>query len=795
MNGSRKVFISHIAPLVFILTCLFSVFAYTSETLAGTTTLLAYICGSNIQEDACRDLYEMAEAATGGNVNIVVMAGGSKRWDDDNLNGGRNNLFTISNGAFENIQDIGNESMGSAECLKDFLSYGMTYYPADRTIVILWNHGAGSMGGVCFDEMEYDDGLTLVEIDDALTGLEQEIPGADIDIFGCDACLMADYELAAVLSGHSVHYFIASQESEPGGGWFYTPWLKELEQNPAISDEALCSLITDSYVEEALDDNPDEMLTISVVDLTDFSALIGYMEELAGQLMNALDNGQVGNISRWRSRMYVYGTYYGDNWDMVDILKVLDAFSEYAPSAVNNAKACLQNCIIENRQSDNLQESSGLSILFPHDSGEELYYYLDGFNVSSVIPKWMEFIDKYFSLKMDGNYSFNYSTPSVLSPGAVISGSSWLEAIFGPGGQTEGSGQGENEGPDYTPEGGNSGGSWLDLLGHEGQGPDEGEGGTSDYTPGGGNSGGSWLDSLGHEGQEQDEGEGGQSVSEPGQGEGGQSVSEQGQGEGGQSVSEPDQGEGGQSVSEPGQGESGQVEEQSGSSTGWVSGLIEHEVRDDEYAFTTTLDKEDMQYLDYVEGRLRMDGSDEDMYAYVDFSLMRNNLVDWENGKIYSLFDGWLPIFGDQIVVLYDQSVTEVSRRSLMPVLLNGEFTYLIVVFGEDDMEGRIIGANAGYDENGLPIRDMTKLREGDSIIPLFTMDYKFRDAEEDAEWEQADFEGDEIIWKEGMTVKYEDMRTEYTDDPDSALDMEFSFVLHDIFGDSEVTEPIPFTL
>ena len=30
-----------------------------------TTTLLVYMCGSDIQEDACEDLYEMAGAETG----------------------------------------------------------------------------------------------------------------------------------------------------------------------------------------------------------------------------------------------------------------------------------------------------------------------------------------------------------------------------------------------------------------------------------------------------------------------------------------------------------------------------------------------------------------------------------------------------------------------------------------------------------------------------------------------------------------------------------------------------------
>ena len=39
---------------------------------AETTTLLVYMCGTDLQSDACEDLYEMADAENGEDVNIVV---------------------------------------------------------------------------------------------------------------------------------------------------------------------------------------------------------------------------------------------------------------------------------------------------------------------------------------------------------------------------------------------------------------------------------------------------------------------------------------------------------------------------------------------------------------------------------------------------------------------------------------------------------------------------------------------------------------------------------------------------
>jgi len=213
---------------------------------------------------------------------------------------------------------------------------------------------------------------------------------------------------------------------------------------------------------------------------------------------------------------------------------------------------------------------------------------------------------------------------------------------------------------------------------------------------------------------------------------------------------------------------------------------IQVEAGEGDYAFTAMLTPEDLQYLDYVEGMLMIDITDEDMTGYVDMGLMRNNLIDWESGAVYSLFDGTWPIFGDQLVPLYDQVNNEYGRRSLIPVKLNGEYTYLVVEFPAGSDEGRVIGANAGYDDNGLPIRGTEKLQPGDSIVPVYTM-YVY--ADDDGEPEEDEFDGDEIIWQEGMTVTYQSLE----DDGDERLDMLFCFVLNDVFGEYDMTEAIAF--
>lgn len=206
---------------------------------------------------------------------------------------------------------------------------------------------------------------------------------------------------------------------------------------------------------------------------------------------------------------------------------------------------------------------------------------------------------------------------------------------------------------------------------------------------------------------------------------------------------------------------------------------------ENDYAFTASLSTEDLQYLDHVEGMLMMDISDEEMFGYVDLGLMQNNVVDWDSGEVYSLFDGTWPIFGDQLVPLYDQIKNEYGRRSLIPVKLNGEYTYLVVSFRAGEAEGRILGANAGYDANGLPVRNTTPLKAGDSIIPVYTM---FVASGDDEDLQETEFDGDEILWEDGMTVTYQDLGED-----DDALEMMFCFVLNDVFGEYDMTEAISF--
>ena len=630
-----------------------------------TTTLLVYMCGTDLQDAACEDLVEIAQVEAGNAINVVVLAGGAEQWDLEDLKGNTRTLAVIRDGYFEELEDWGHKSMGSSESLQEFLEYGLKQYPADRTIVVLWDHGAGSEGGICFDETVNDDGLTVAELNSVLSSLQRSVPDFHIDIFGCDACMMATYEMAAMLSHYNIDYYVASEELEPGTGWYYTGWLELLKNDPSVSNEDLCVGIIESYMDAGLQNNPDDYLTLSAVKLSEVAALQNSMEDFATVMTGQIRDGNISAIRRGRSRMYTFGSFDDGSWDMVDLGAVLDTYAQFDSQKAAEAKRCLSRAVILSKQTDNLDVCSGLSILIPQDTTEEFDEYRDGFDISGVIPNWVGFVCDYVGQLAGGNHHFSASGTSQIQEG------SFEEEFFLP----------------------SSCNPWGCM---------------------------NWDD----ESESYDE--------------------------------------------EPVQDE---------------------EIRIDDTAqgFSATLPMEDLPYLDSVEGMLLMDISDNEGEGYVDFGTMQNNLIDWQTGRVVSLYDGTWPVFGGQPVPLYDQTSNANSRRSLIPVELNGAYTYLVVVFPAGSTEGRIIGANAGYDESGLPIRNVTTLRPGDEIVPVYTM---YVEEEGQEELQEMEYKGEKIIWEDGMTVTYEDLSDE--EDPTPML---FCFVFNDIFGKDTMSEMIEFEL
>jgi len=84
---------------------------------------------------------------------------------------------------------------------------------------------------------------------------------------------MATLETAIVLEPYA-DYMIASEEVEPGIGWYYTGWITALSRNTSIKTIDLGKKLIDDYVKEVRAKTPSSQATLSLVDLAELKGTI-----------------------------------------------------------------------------------------------------------------------------------------------------------------------------------------------------------------------------------------------------------------------------------------------------------------------------------------------------------------------------------------------------------------------------------------------------------------------------------------------------------------------------------------
>ena len=115
--------------------------------MAKEWTVLVYIAGDNdLGEFALIDMNEMEKVGSSDEVDIIVQFDGSKEYTPDSP--GTKRYYIKKDSDDEKVtspvlEDLGEADMGSKETFHEFVEWGVTNYSADKTAIILWNHGNG----------------------------------------------------------------------------------------------------------------------------------------------------------------------------------------------------------------------------------------------------------------------------------------------------------------------------------------------------------------------------------------------------------------------------------------------------------------------------------------------------------------------------------------------------------------------------------------------------------------------------------------------------------------------------
>ncbi len=328
---------------------------------SDTVTIMVYMCGTDLESKygmASSDLQEMASAKYGDNVKIIAYTGGCSGWKTSGISNSTNQIYQVVSGGLKPlVTDDGAKAMTDPTTLSSFIQYCSKNFPANRNELILWDHGGGSVSGYGYDEKFKSSGSMN------LAGIRQALQngGVKFDFIGFDACLMATAETALMLNDYA-DYLVASEETEPGIGWYYTNWLTNLGNNTSLSTVEIGKNIVDDFVVKCDEKCKGQKTTLAVIDLAEFSNTIpANLSAFSKSISNKIANQEYQELSqaRYSTREFAQSSKI----DQVDLVHLAENMHTSEGTALSNA---IKSAVKYNRTSSNMSNAYGVSIYFPY---------------------------------------------------------------------------------------------------------------------------------------------------------------------------------------------------------------------------------------------------------------------------------------------------------------------------------------------------------------------------------------------------------------------------------------------
>jgi len=317
-----------------------------SSTASGVRewTVIVLLDGdNNLSDYAEYDIEEMGSVKFNPQVKLRVLADFSK--DEA--------LIVESNdetGSLTKEPYGGEPDMANAETLESFIRETMDKYPANKTMLIFWNHGDGWRSdleekGAATDDTS-DTYLPMNEVVDMLSRLQKD--GYQIDLIGFDECLMGSIEVFWDV-GQFAQAVVASEAIEPGDGWDYVRFLGKLLSNPSADPYTAGKYAVDAYREYY---SGAQGLTLMVLSKEEIDDIVSNINSLALKLNS--------------SNFHEFESARENSYTIPGVSELIDLYSFVSQLDFEEAKniASIIDRAYKFVSDDNL---NGVSIFFPED--------------------------------------------------------------------------------------------------------------------------------------------------------------------------------------------------------------------------------------------------------------------------------------------------------------------------------------------------------------------------------------------------------------------------------------------
>ena len=386
-----------------------------------TVTIMVYMCGTDLESRsgmATNDLMEMTKATTGDNVNLIVYTGGCKAWKNNVISSTTNQIYQVKDGGLRRLAEAGSKVMTDPATLTEFIQFCNTNFPANRNELIFWDHGGGSLSGYGYDEKNASSGsMDLSGINTALKNA-----GVKFDFIGFDACLMATIETALVLDDYA-DYMIASEETEPGVGWYYTNWLTELSENTAKPTIEVGKRIVDDFVDVCARSCAGQATTLSVVDLAELGQTVtDEFSAFSKSTTELIKNNEYKTVSnaRYQAREFAKSSAI-DQIDLVNFAKNLGT------DEGNQLANVLLSAVKYNRTSSSMTNAYGISVYFPYKKANKVNTAIKTYQAIGLDEDYTSCIRAFASMEVSGQVTSGGTS----SPVPSLFGDSFSGTSFG----------------------------------------------------------------------------------------------------------------------------------------------------------------------------------------------------------------------------------------------------------------------------------------------------------------------------------------------------------------------------
>jgi hypothetical protein len=375
-----------------------------------TTTVLVYLEGTNLESkdaSAKKNITEMLAASSSPNLKVVLMTGAADKAvageDVDNWREVRR--YVVNNHKLELKGQLGILDMGNPQVLTDFITWGQDNYPADKYVLVFWDHGGGALGGFGGNKPDptnssFASGMSIAQLKEGVENAVQNRPERRFELIGFDACLMATLEVADAFKDLG-RYLAASQEIEPGAGWNWTAFLNHIVSNPSTDGASIGATIADSYEAKMNNEDTGAMITFSVTDLAKVprinSALATFSNKYQTLLVGSNSLPAWNDLASKRSHALDFST----NLEMVDLINMFNSnplmnSEPFLSAEVTEIANATRDAVVKKVSGPYRTDASGLSVMFPSAAVWDTEGVLKTYNsFNFVVPEYQALINSF----------------------------------------------------------------------------------------------------------------------------------------------------------------------------------------------------------------------------------------------------------------------------------------------------------------------------------------------------------------------------------------------------------------